>query len=182
MTALQTAGFAHPATNAAAFGVSRGMVVADFGAGSGAYVLEIAKILHGEGHVYAIDIQQDLLKRIRNDAHKRGYTNVEIVWGDLEKPGASKIADAHADLVLISNLLFQLDEKEPPFFEAYRILKPGGRLVVIDWSESFGGLGPVKKAVVKKETARAIAEASGFGFVHEFAAGAHHYGLVFAKR
>ena len=162
------------------------MTVADFGAGIGHYTLEVAKHLRNEGHVYAIDIQHELLKRLRTEAHKRGYTNVEIVWGDIEKEGASKLADKHADFVIMSNLLFQLDAKEPPFAEAHRILKIDGRLVVIDWSESppAGGsrMGPVRKHIVEKKAARSFAEAAGFDFSREFAAGAHHYGLIFVKR
>lgn len=179
MSALQTAGFAHPPRNVAALGIAPGMRIADFGAGSGHYIHEIAERLSNSGHVYAIDIQQDLLRRIKNDAHKRGYKNVEIIWADLEKPGGSKIADRHLDIVLVSNLLFQVAEKSAVLEEARRILKPSGRLIVIDWSESFGGLGPHKKEVVKKGQARELAERAGFIFEKEFEAGAHHYGLVF---
>lgn len=157
------------------------MTVADFGSGSGHYTLAIAKRLEHSGHVYAIDIQKDLLTRIKNEAHKHGYKNVEVIWGDLERPHASKIANGHADLVLMSNLLFQLEDKQQPLREAMRILKPRGRLVIIDWSESFGGLGPIKKHVVKRESASALAQAAGFKFVEEFDAGAHHYGLVLVK-
>jgi ubiquinone/menaquinone biosynthesis C-methylase UbiE len=157
------------------------MVVADFGAGSGHYALEMAQLLNGEGHVYAIDVQKDLLTRLRNETHKRGYKNVEIIWGDLERPGASKLADSLVDLVLMSNILFQLEIKEPPVEEAWRILKPHGRLVVIDWSESFGGLGPIKKHVFKKDDAVQLIPAHGFRFAEEFEAGAHHYGIIFEK-
>lgn len=179
MAATKTAGFAHPARNVAALRIEPGMLVADFGSGSGAYVLAIAERLEKLGHVYAIDIQQELLRRTKNDAHKKGYKNVEIIWSDLEKPGASQLADKHLDLVLVSNLLFQLEDKKAPLKEAARILKPLGRLAIIDWSDSFGGMGPIKKHVVKKETAKQLAEESGFEFVKEFEAGAHHYGLIF---
>lgn len=157
------------------------MTVADFGSGSGHYTLAIAKQLQNSGHVYAIDVQKDLLTRIKNEAHKHGYQNVEVIWGDLERAHASKIADDHADLVLMSNLLFQLEDKHPPLREAMRILKPRGRLVIIDWSESFGGLGPIKKHVFKRDLALELAEHEGFKFVEEFDAGAHHYGLVLVK-
>lgn len=181
MNSASTAHFAHPQKNVNLFGVEPGMTVADFGSGSGHYVLALAEQLQNSGHVYAIDIQKDLLTRIKNEAHKKGYSNVEIIWGDLERPGASKIADAHLDLVIMSNLLFQLDSKEPPIIEAMRILKPGGVLVIIDWSESFGGMGPIKKHVFKKDAAHTLAEGAGFKFAEEFDAGAHHYGLVFVK-
>ena len=182
MTSLKTEGFAHPGKNVATWGISPGMSVADFGAGSGHYSLEIAARLKNEGHLYAVDIQQELLKRLKSEALRRGFTNVEVIWGDLEIARGSKITDGHIDLVLISNLLFQLESKDPVFKEAMRILRPKGRLVVIDWSESFGGLGPHKKDVVQKSEARRAAEAAGFEFIEEFAAGAHHYGLVFEKR
>ena len=174
-------GFAHPARNVVAIGITPGMKVADFGSGSGAYVLAIAKTLCGSGHVYAIDVQRDLLQKIKNEAHKGGLKNVEVLWGDLERPGGSKIADGALDVVLISNLLFQATEKGAVLEEAMRILKPQGRLVIIDWAESFGGTGPQPEDVVKKETALSLAMKAGFKLEKEFSAGAHHYGLVFRK-
>ncbi|KKW24456.1 MAG: hypothetical protein UY70_C0001G0024 [Candidatus Kaiserbacteria bacterium GW2011_GWB1_52_6] len=172
-------GFAHPHTNVGALGIGPGMAVADFGSGSGHYALAIAEALEGSGHIYAIDVQRDLLRRTHNEATKRGFKNVQILWGDLETSGGSKIADKHLDLVLISNLLFQVENKDAVLQEAARVLRPQGRLAIIDWSESFGGMGPVKNDVVAKNTALALANNHGFGLEREFSAGAHHYGLVF---
>ncbi len=173
--------FAHPARNVASFGISPGMKVADFGSGSGAYALAMAEALCGSGHVYAIDIQRDLLRRTKNEAHKRGLKNVEIIWGDLERPSGSKIAEGALDAVLISNLLFQAEEKNAILEESFRILKAQGRLMVIDWSASFRGTGPREEDVVRKETALSLAEKAGFKLDREFSAGAHHYGLIFRK-
>lgn len=143
------------------------------------YVLHIAEALQHAGHVYAIDIQRDLLKRVKNEAHRRGFKNVEVIWTDLEKAGSSKIADKKLDMVLVSNLLFQIENKAAVLTEAHRILRPSGRLVIIDWQESFGGMGPQKKDVVRKETAEELARTVGFTLEREFGAGAHHYGLIF---
>lgn len=178
-TPLKTEGFAHPRRNVAALGVEPGMSVADFGSGSGVYVLHIAEALGHAGRVYAIDVQQDLLKRVKNEAQRRGFKNVDVIWTDLEHAGSSKLADKTLDLVLISNLLFQIENKAAVFAEAWRILKPAGRLGIIDWAESFGGLGPVKSDVVTKDTAMELARNSGFELQREFQAGAHHYGLIF---
>ena len=181
---LQTSrvNFAHPARNVAALQVEPGMTVADFGSGSGAYVLAIAERLEGSGRVYAIDVQRDLLRRTKNDAHKRGFKNVDIIWGDLEQSGGSKLGNHSLDLVLVSNLLFQVERKEAVFEEAHRILRPHGRLAVVDWNESYSGMGPEKKDVVEKAYCTALAENSGFVLQKEFEAGAHHYGLVFNKK
>lgn len=186
MTPLDTAGFAHPPRNVDALGITPGMAVADFGSGSGAYVLSIAERLANAGHVYAIDVQRDLLRRIKNEAHARGFNNVEIVWSDLESPNGSKIKEKHLDLVLISNLLFQVPDKNILFHEAKRILKPAGRLAVIDWSDAathgMGRIGPRPKDVVIKEKALEFAIEAGFALDREFDAGAHHYGMIFVKQ
>jgi ubiquinone/menaquinone biosynthesis C-methylase UbiE len=177
---LKTAGFAHPKRNVGAFGVQPGMVIADFGSGSGAYVLAIAETLGETGKVYAIDVQKDLLRRTMNEANKRNLQNVHILWGDLEKEHGSKLSDHSCDIVLISNLLFQVNNKEQVLREARRILRTRGHLIIIDWEESFGGMGPIKSHVVDKNTALAFAEHIGFKFSSEFSAGAHHYGLIFS--
>ncbi|MBI5457374.1 methyltransferase domain-containing protein [Candidatus Kaiserbacteria bacterium] len=186
-TPLQTASFAHPKRNVAALGVEPGMSVADFGSGSGIYVLHIAEALEHAGRVYAIDVQQDLLKRVKNEAHRRGFKNVDVIWTDLEHPGASKIADKTLDLVLISNLLFQIENKAAVLAEAWRVLKPTGKLAIIDWSDPIGNVsrsngassfGPSKEAIVGKEKALKLAQENGFKLLREFSAGGHHYGLI----
>jgi ubiquinone/menaquinone biosynthesis C-methylase UbiE len=177
--AHSTHGFAHPVRNVAALGIEPGMVVADFGSGSGAYVLAIAEALAGAGKVYAVDVQKDLLRRTLNDAGKRGFSNVHILWGDLEKANGSKLADKSCDVVLISNLLFQVEDKREVMREAKRVLRQRGTLVIIDWQESFGGMGPIKEHVFDKEATLSLASGTGFVFHREFNAGAHHYGLIF---
>lgn len=178
-TPFHTANFAHPRRNVAALGIEPGMNVADFGSGSGIYVLHIAEALEHAGHVYAIDVQRDLLQRVRNEAQRRGFKNVDVIWTDLERPGSSKFADKKLDFVLISNLLFQVDDKAMVLAEAWRVLKPTGKLAIIDWSDSFGGMGPQKQDVVTKESALKLASGNGFELQREFSAGAHHYGLIF---
>ncbi|MEY4747464.1 MAG: hypothetical protein RLZZ416_513 [Candidatus Parcubacteria bacterium] len=180
-TQPRTVAFAHPPRNVTALSVEPGMAVADFGAGSGHYVMEIAQRLANIGHVYAIDVQRDLLQRIKNEAHRRGFKNVEVIWADLEEADASKIADGKIDLVLVSNLLFQVPDKIMILREAVRILRPHGRCAIIDWSESFGGMGPQKGDVVTKDAALALARSVGLAFEKEFSAGAHHYGLLFTR-
>lgn len=155
------------------------MSVADFGAGSGAYVWPIAQALENSGHLYAIDVQRDLLRRIHNEALRRRYSTVSIVWADLEEPKATRLADHSLDLVLMSNILFQVRDKLALFKEAHRILKQEtGRLVAIDWSDSFGGLGPHKKDVVTKAAAGVLLIKGGFVPEAEFSAGAHHWGIT----
>ncbi|MEK7106723.1 MAG: methyltransferase domain-containing protein [Patescibacteria group bacterium] len=174
--------FAHPAQNAALLGITPGMKVADFGSGSGAYVLAIAELLANSGHIYAVDVQGDLLRKIKREAAKRAYKSVEVIWGDLEYAGATKISDEELDLVLISNLLFQINNKNAVLREAHRVLKPSGRLVIIDWSDSFGGIGPQEVDVVTKENAKSLASSNGFELSREFPAGSHHYGLIFRRK
>ena len=175
-----TAGFAHPPRNVMALGIEPGMTIADFGSGSGAYVLAMAEHTAGLGTIYAVDVQKDLLKRTHNEAIKRGFKNVNVIWGDLEKTHGSKLGDHACDLVLISNLLFQVEDKAILFREALRILRPEGRLAIVDWKESYGGLGPIQTQVVDDVAAKKLAESAGFTLSKEFPAGAHHYGLIFS--
>lgn len=174
--------FANPVANIAAMHIEPGMKVVDFGAGSGAYVLAAAGTVGQSGRVYAVDIQKDLLTRIKNNAAREGRNNVEIICGNFEELGGSNIKDGIADFVIMSNVLFQLEHPKGAFAEAMRILKPTGRIGVIDWSDSFGGMGPHASHVVTKERAFAIAEECGLTLVREFQAGAYHYGLLLKKQ
>lgn len=173
--------FAHPGRNVELLKLNAGMNVADFGSGSGAYVFEMAKAVGPGGHVYAVDIQKDLLRRTKNEAEQRGVHNVEVLWGDVEDPGGSKISDHSLDLVLLSNVLFQVQNKDRVLGEAKRVLKDTGRLAIIDWTDvPFSGsrIGPHEGAIVSKKDLLADASRLGFSLECEFDPGAHHFGVM----
>ncbi len=163
------------------FEILPGMAVADFGAGSGYYTFAAAELVKDSGVVYAVDIQKDLLEKIKNRAEEDGLKNVEIVWADLDKPEGSRLAENSIDFAIISNLLFQAEDKEAIVKEAFRVLKSGGRAVVIDWSEAFGGLGPKQEDLLAKQRCEKMFLESGFVLEKEFEAGEHHYGVIFKK-
>lgn len=173
--------FSDPVKNVEQCGIQAGMDIADFGSGSGHYSMAASKALMATGRVYAVDVQKDLLTKLKNASVKEGLYNIEVIWGDIEKPNGVKLRDASVDLVFVCNLLFQLEDKPSAIKEAKRILKPGGRILVIDWSDSFGGIGPKADAVVKKATAMEMFEKAGFSIEKEIFAGAHHYGFIFKK-
>lgn len=173
--------FTNPEENIKALGIHEGMVIADLGAGVGAYTIPLAERVGETGRVYAVEVQKDFLTNIKNDVVTRGLKNVELLWGDIERVGGTKIKDGAVDAVVISNVLFLAEDKLGLLREARRILKIGGKLLLIDWSDSFNNLGPSPKMVVTKDSARAMCEAEGFVLKNEIPAGEHHYGLVMLK-
>lgn len=174
--------FSDPEKNLDQFNLQKGMRVADFGAGSGFYVLTAAKLVGDKGKVFAVDIQKDLLVKLKKEAAAKKILNIEIIWGDLEKKGGAKLKDGSVDRVIISNLLFQIGGKENLAKEAARVLRPGGKILAIDWTDSFGGLGPEPKVVFEQKAARTLFENAGFSLERTIDAGAHHYGLIFTKK
>lgn len=173
--------FSDPIKNIEQCGVQPGMDIADFGAGSGHYSIASAKSLMATGRVYAIDIHKDLLTKLKNHASKEGIYNIEVILGDIEKENGSRLRDFSVDLVLICNVLFQAEDKSAIIKEAKRVLKPGGRVLVVDWSDSFGNLGPKKESIFKENEAIEFFEKMGFHIDRKINAGSHHYGFICKK-
>ena len=170
--------FSDPAANVAKFGLIDGMKVVDLGAGSGFYSIEAAKKVGSSGRVYAVDVQKDLLERLRSVASTNGVRNIEVVWGNAEKIGGTKLRESIADRVIASNILFQVEHLDDFCLEIKRILKPGGKVMVIDWS----GVTPLSpKNLVSAMKAQQLFEKAGFKLEQSFGAGDHHYGLIFQR-
>jgi ubiquinone/menaquinone biosynthesis C-methylase UbiE len=155
------------------------MKVGDFGAGSGHYARAAAAIVGSIGKVYAIDVQEDILKHIKLNTHEQHQHIIETVWGDIEKPGGTHLRDASLDAVLLANTLFQVENRFGLIAEIKRTLKPGGKLMLVDWAGSFGGMGPAANKVVPEKEAEALFTNAGFHKVKSFHAGPHHYGILF---
>jgi ubiquinone/menaquinone biosynthesis C-methylase UbiE len=177
--------FANPRENLEKFGLSPGTIVADIGAGTGDYAFAAAKMVKGlklDGKVYAIDVQKDLLDKVKNEASREHLDNIEIVWGNAEKVRGTKLRDASVDVVIVSNIFFQIEDREIFAKEIARILKRTGRIFFIEWSDSFGGIGPKAEAVVNEDQAKAFFQKNAFAIERSIPVGSHHYGLLIRKK
>ena len=173
--------FSDPKKNIEQFGLQSGSVVADIGSGAGFYTFAAARAVGRLGRVYAIDVLKEMLQKIKNEAERSGLGNIEALWGNIEKIGGSRLSDASVDAALVCDALFQIVNKGAFSLEVKRILKPLGRVLIVDWSESFGGIGPQPEHVFASDVARSLFEKAGFKFEREISAGTHHYGLIFRK-
>jgi ubiquinone/menaquinone biosynthesis C-methylase UbiE len=173
--------FSNPEQNVTQFEIDPGSTVVDFGVGSGDYALAIAKKIGSSGKVYGIDIQKDLLTKLKKHAAEEGITNLEVLHTDLENENAVPLTENIADVCIVSNILFQIEEKEIFFTEVTRLLKPGGRVFVIDWSESFKGMGPNEEHLVSPEQVNHLAAGAGLTPLRELQVGAYHFGNSFKK-
>ena len=169
--------FSDPLKNLKAFDLREGDVVADLGAGTGYYSMA-AGTLVPSGKVYAIEIVKDFLETIKKRVAEAHLKNVEILWGDIEKIGGTKIGDNVIDKVIVSNVLFQIANKTNFVLEIKRILKQKGGVLLIDWSETSI---LQTTAVVPKDKARLMFEKEGFVFEREINAGTDHYGMIMVK-
>jgi ubiquinone/menaquinone biosynthesis C-methylase UbiE len=157
-----SASFSDPRENVLQLGLHEGMRVGDFGAGTGHYTRVLASVVGRSGKVYAIDVQEDVLKHLKLNAspHSRGV--VETVWGDIEKPMGTNLRGASLDAVVLANTFFQVENRYGVLNEIKRVLKPGGKLLVVDWAGSYGGMGPTTDKVVSEHEAEAFFINGGF--------------------
>lgn len=173
--------FVIPDVVATHFHLRPGDTVADFGAGSGHFLRALSRLVGHEGKVYALEIQRTLVEAAGDLVRRLNLGNVEVVWCDLETAGGTKLRDDALDAGVLVNSLFQFEDRESAMEEIVRTLRPGGKLFIVDWSESWGGMGPALDQVIDERTARALAESRGLVFERSFDAGDHHYGLAFRK-
>jgi SAM-dependent methyltransferase len=110
--------------------ISPGSIIADIGAGIGYYSLRLAKRVGPQGRVLATDIQPEMLARLRVNMKKADISNVEPI---LCTPTDTKLPVGQLDLALMVDVYHELANPEETMAQVRQALKPGGRLVLIEY-------------------------------------------------
>lgn len=152
------------------------MAAADFGCGAGGWTIPLAKKLK-EGKVYAIDILEEPLSVLKSRANFEKIFNIEAIRADVEK--RTPLSSDSVDLVLMTNLLFECEDKKAVLEEGKRVLKAGGKILIVDWIKD----NPLTEEIeyVSFDEIKKIAKDLNLELEKEFEAGAYHLALILIK-
>ncbi len=114
----------------AALALQTGRTVVDVGAGTGYLAIPLANTVGPNGMVYAVDAQEKMLEWIAAKIDKAGLKNIVLVHAEAS---ATTLPASSCDLYLTANVWHELEDREDVLSEAKRVLKPTGRIAILDW-------------------------------------------------
>ncbi len=157
-------------------GIRPGDDVADLGAGSGYFTMRLAQAVGATSNVYAVDVDPQMLEYIARRAEEEQLENIQTI---LAAPHDPKLGSASVDLIFICNTLHHISDRERYYSLLARALKPGGRLVNIDFQKRASPVGPSLEMRIARKDAIKELEAAGFRLIKEFDFLKYQYFLVF---
>jgi ubiquinone/menaquinone biosynthesis C-methylase UbiE len=163
-------------------GLSEGQVVLDAGSGSGHFSRAAAAIVGTAGTVWALDSDQPSLDQLAREMFTNGIRNIRPLLADLAEPLPLK--SSSVDLCLMVNVLHGLvrdGTAAAALSEIARIVRPGGRFVVVEFKKMEMDFGPPIEVRLEPGDVERPAAAAGFRKVRSFEAGQYSHALVFVR-
>ena len=154
-------------------------VVADVGAGSGYFTERFARRLGAGGLVYATDVQQEMLRRLRDRVEDAGLANVVVVAAAFDDPS---LPESCCDLVFFSSVYKEIDARVAYMEKVVRLLRPGGRIAILEFRPDAEGPGTPKTDRLPPERVIEELAAAGFELREQYTFLPRQYFLVFALR
>jgi len=174
----QRAEWQKPQEVVAKLGLQPGDKVADLGAGSGFFTLLFAKAVGPKGEVYAIDVLPEMLDYIRQRAQDDHVKNIQLVQA---LPHDPKLPPASVDIIFICDTLHHISERSTYYPLLVKALRPGGRLVNVDFYKKPLPLGPPLEMKIDKQAMIEEAKAAGLHVVQDFDFLPYQYFLIFQR-
>jgi ubiquinone/menaquinone biosynthesis C-methylase UbiE len=162
-----------------ALALAPGAAVADIGAGSGYFAVRLAKAVGDAGRVYAVDVSPDMVVHLNRRLRDAGIPNVQTV---LSAPDDPLLRDASVDLVFICDTWHHIDERPRYLALLKRVLRPAGRIAIVDFQKRPLSFGPPLEMKIAREDVVKEFQAAGFRLAAEQTFLPHQYFLVFDAR
>lgn len=157
--------------------------VADLGCGGyGYFVFPLAKRIGKHGKIFAVDIIKENLEAIDKVAKAENLGQVKTIWSNLEVYNGTKIENDSLDLVLLVSILHQSSNYVDILREASRMLKLGGKMLVVEWSDLDSPYNSTSDSKIKKSQLIEDFGKMPLELIEDFPAGRFHYGLLLIKK
>lgn len=182
MNAPQNLNFVDPKAVVDQLPIELGSQVADFGCGSGYFSFEFARRIGIErGIVNALDVLPSALEAVASRAKTLGLTNVVTKRVNLENEQGSGLAPSSMDWIILKDVLLQNKKKDVMLRDVARVLKPGGRALIMEWNPDESLVGPEKELRVQPSELKRLIEGVSLSLEKELSVGGFHYGFVVKK-
>ncbi len=158
--------------------ISKTDVIADIGAGGGYFTERFSRYLGSSGRVYATDVQDVMIDRLRERVKRQGLHNVEVVRGGFDDP---MLPRACCDLVFFSSVYKEIDGRTGYMKKVKKLLKPGGRVAIIEYHPDALFFGPPMDMRLKPKQVIEELSAAGFRLERRFDFLPFEYFLIFVK-
>lgn len=136
-----------------------GETIVDIGSGSAPYVWDLSEAVGPHGSVVLVDVDRGRVSEPLSHASD-ARAHIVPVWGDVTRPFGTHVGSSRVDAVIMSRIISHLVDLDTVFGEVFRIVKPGGRVIIIE--EAHGGAGAPHTVSHRVDDIRAQAVRSGF--------------------
>ncbi|MBI1910664.1 MAG: methyltransferase domain-containing protein [Deltaproteobacteria bacterium] len=157
-------------------GLAENMVFADIGCGPGFFTLPAAKIVGMHGIVFAVDTQTEMLLYLRDKMDPP--QNIVLLKSDEDN---IPIGDYEADLALLAFMLHETEDKVKFLKEVFRILNPGGTLLIVDWKKQKEEHGPPEEERLTEAQVTELLKEAGFKDFEQASLNNSHYKIIASK-
>lgn len=139
--------------------VKAGERVLDVGCGPGVFAVPLARAVGQSGHVFAVDLREEMVEACRRRVETAGLSNVTVRRSE---ESSIPLPPSCVDLVFACHLLHELEDPAALLADLRRVLKPGGRLAAVEWERVETEAGPPLEHRLTPEDSRAILGKGGF--------------------